>query len=72
MDYKWSGLEQKWIGSRKLNFLPTPSEMVGFMFMGLAESGPTNISFKSYEHSSKRWALKCANRHFSKKGQILL
>jgi len=24
MDYKWSGLEQKWIGSRKLNFLPTP------------------------------------------------
>jgi len=54
MDYKWSGLEQKWIGSRKLNFLPTPSEMVGFMFMGLAESGPTNISFKSYEHSSKR------------------
>jgi len=27
MDYKWSGLEQKWIGSRKLNFLPNPTEM---------------------------------------------
>jgi len=25
MDYKWIGLEQKWIGSRKLDFLPTPS-----------------------------------------------
>jgi len=24
MDYKWIGLEQKWIGSRKLDFLPTP------------------------------------------------
>jgi len=23
MDYKWIGLEQKWIGSRKLDFLPT-------------------------------------------------
>jgi len=27
MDYKWIGLEQKWIGSRKLDFLPTPSQM---------------------------------------------
>jgi len=26
MDYKWIGLEQKWIGSRKLDFLPTPKE----------------------------------------------
>jgi len=25
MDYKWIGLEQKWIGSRKLDFLPTPN-----------------------------------------------
>jgi len=25
MDYKWIGLEQKWIGSRKLDFLLTPS-----------------------------------------------
>jgi len=25
MDYKWIGLEQKWIGSRKLDFLPTPT-----------------------------------------------
>ena len=25
MDYKWIGLEQKWIGSRKIDFLPTPS-----------------------------------------------
>jgi len=24
MDCKWIGLEQKWIGSRKLDFLPTP------------------------------------------------
>jgi len=24
MDHKWTGLEQKWIGSRKLDFLPTP------------------------------------------------
>jgi len=24
MNYKWIGLEQKWIGSRKLNFLSTP------------------------------------------------
>jgi len=24
MDYKWSRLEQKWIESRKLNFLSTP------------------------------------------------
>jgi len=23
MDYKWIGLEQKWIGSRKLDFLST-------------------------------------------------
>jgi len=23
IDYKWIGLEQKWIGSRKLDFLPT-------------------------------------------------
>jgi len=29
MDYKWSGLEQKWIGSRKLNFLPTPTLHIG-------------------------------------------
>jgi len=28
MDYKWSGLEQKWIGSRKLNFLPTPNHII--------------------------------------------
>jgi len=26
MDYKWIGLEQKWIGSKKLDFLPTPSK----------------------------------------------
>jgi len=25
MDFKWIGLEQKWIGSRKLDFLPTPN-----------------------------------------------
>jgi len=25
MDYKWIGLEQKWIGSRKLEFLPIPN-----------------------------------------------
>jgi len=25
MDYKWIGLEQKWIGSKKLDFLPTPT-----------------------------------------------
>jgi len=25
MDYKWIGLEQKLIGSIKLDFLPTPS-----------------------------------------------
>jgi len=25
MDYKWIGLEQKWIGSRKLDFLFTPN-----------------------------------------------
>jgi len=25
MDFKWIGLEQKWIGSRKLDFLPTPT-----------------------------------------------
>jgi len=25
MDHKWTGLEQKWIGSQKLDFLPTPS-----------------------------------------------
>jgi len=26
MDYKWIGLEQKWIGSRKLDFLSTPTK----------------------------------------------
>jgi len=25
MDYKWIGLEQKWIELRKLDFLPTPT-----------------------------------------------
>jgi len=25
IDFKWIGSEQKWIGSRKLDFLPTPS-----------------------------------------------
>jgi len=25
MDYKYIGLEQKWIGSRKLDFLSTPT-----------------------------------------------
>jgi len=25
MDYKWIGLEQKWIGSIKLDFLSTPN-----------------------------------------------
>jgi len=25
MDYKWIGLEQKWIRSIKLDFLPTPN-----------------------------------------------
>jgi len=28
MDYKWIGLEQKWIGSKKLDFLPTPSHKI--------------------------------------------
>jgi len=27
MDYKWIGLEQKWIGSRKLDFFPTPHDI---------------------------------------------
>jgi len=30
MDYKWIGLEQKWIGSRKLDFLPTPTHRMWF------------------------------------------
>jgi len=25
MDYKWIGLEQKWIELRKLDFLPSPT-----------------------------------------------
>jgi len=25
IDYKWIGLEQKWPGSRKLDFLSTPT-----------------------------------------------
>jgi len=25
MDFKWIGSKQKWIGSRKLDFLSTPS-----------------------------------------------
>jgi len=28
MNYKWIRLEQKWIGSRKLDFLPTPRNNV--------------------------------------------
>ena len=32
MDYKWIGLEQKWIGSRKLDFLHTPNDVITFLY----------------------------------------
>jgi len=34
MDYKWIGLEQKWIRSIKLDFLPTPTNNVVMVGLG--------------------------------------